>query len=257
MRGAGVLALALLTGVSAPLHGQTTGPVRRTAARAPTAGDLTVVVTGGASLVPGTIEQSFAVAINAEPAPIAATLSTDPGAFVEGGLRLHLTPRLTIGAVAFFSRSAASGHVVASVPHPFYFDQLREVQGDAAGLRRREYGAHVEIGYPVMIGSRQVRLFAGPSFFHVERALVTGVEYADAYPFDTATFTDAVSATATGAAPGVNVGAETTWRLGRSSALAVLARYARARLTLPGAGGSAAEVSAGGLQLGLGVRATF
>jgi hypothetical protein len=257
MRRSVVLALALLIGAAANVHAQASRVARQTPARPATAGNVTVVVTGGASLVPGTIEQSFTVPINAEPAPVAASLTTDAGPFVEGGLRLHLTSRLTIGAVAFYSRSAASGHVVASVPHPFYFGQLREVEGDAEGLVRREYGAHVEIGYPLTILSREVRLFAGPSFFHVERALITSVAYADAYPFDTAVFTGAVSATVTGAEPGFNVGAESTWRLGRAYTVAALARYSRATMTLPGAGGSTAEVTAGGIQIGLGVRATF
>jgi hypothetical protein len=252
------MAIALLVALAHDVEAQTG---RRTATRADRATastrTLTLVLNGGVAIVPGRFTHAVTARINAEDAPIRSELTAAASAFAEGGVRMQFASRITLGAVGFFSPATLSGRVDAQLPHPFYFNQPRQVSGDTSGLTRREAGAHLDVGYPLSIGSRSVRLFGGPSLIRVEQALVTGIEYTDAYPFDTATFTGVTAARARRWAPGVNAGAETAWQLGRSSELAALVRYSRARVTLTSAAGDTAEVTAGGVHAGIGLRVRF
>ncbi len=58
-------------------------------------------------------------------------------------------------------------------PHPFFFNQLREVTGDAPNLTRTETAVHVQAMYFINpSGPLRLVLSAGPSFFNVEQDLV-------------------------------------------------------------------------------------
>ena len=218
---------------------------------------IVLVGNGGAAIVPGSLTQSFSTTINAEEAPIAATLSHGPAPFVEGGLQAHVAGRFSVGAVGFVANGTSSGTVDASIPHPFFFNQRRDVSGDVSGLPRRTLGAHVDAGIDVPIGSRRIRLVGGPSLVRVEQAVVTDVQYTDAYPYDTASFTGTTHMAARRFAAGFNAGAETTWRLGRRWEVAALLRYSRANVRLTVTPANTAELKAAAIELGAGLRIPF
>lgn len=254
------LLLALAFALAAPggLHAQ---PPRRPGSRPsrPVASTppVTMIVNGGALMARRRITQAFGVSINAEEASIDSSLSAGASPFVEGGLRIAVTPTITVGAVAFYASGRASGTVDADIPHPFYFDRPRSVSGEVAGLTRRQTGVHVEIGAPLVIATREIRVFGGPSFVRLEQALVSGVQYADAYPFDTAEYTAATTTSARGWGAGFNVGAETGWPLARRANIALALRYSHVNVELAASPDDATRMPGGGLQAGAGLRLRF
>jgi hypothetical protein len=221
-------------------------------------GRLRVVVNGGAIAAPGSFGQRFTLTRNVEAAPVTTDLSLAPGGIFEVGARVRVHRRLSIGAVGFVASSTASGTLDARLPHPFYFNQPRDVSGELSGLTRRERGVHVELAVPLHVSERnELTLLGGPSYFDVEQALITDLTYTESYPYDTATLDDTTSTTVKKTGPGFNVGAELTRRVSRSAQLALLGRYSRGTLTLSAAEGNESDVHAGGIMIGAGLRFAF
>src|SRR4029079_15604800 len=61
----------------------------------------------------------------------------------------------------------------ASVPHPFFFNRPRDVEGEAAGIKREELAVHVQ-ARATFVPTRRVHavVFGGPSFFSVKQGIV-------------------------------------------------------------------------------------
>ena len=188
---------------------------------------------------------------NVEDEPVTTDLKVGLAGYFDAGVRIRVTRRLSVGATGFFSPGSAAGSVDAKVPHPFYFGQPRDVSGDVSTLEHREVGAHIDLAYPVSVSSsREVTFFGGPSYIRVQQDLVTDVRYSESYPYDTATFASATTASVQKGGVGFNVGADATWRLGRSLRAGGLVRYSRADLTLSPASGNDVGLRAGGLHVG-------
>src|SRR6185295_549784 len=124
---------------------------------------------------------------------------------VGGGVRVWRN--LGVGlAVSRFTR-AGGGSVTAQVPHPFFFNRLRPVSGEASGLEREETGVHAQVLWVIPISGRwQVGLSGGPSWFKVGQDLVQSVSVTQSYPYDTATFAGFTAARRTGSRVGFNAG---------------------------------------------------
>jgi hypothetical protein len=250
-----VMAGALLLAASTA-HAQSARRPRRPA-RAPS-DRVRLVVNGSAQFAPGSFGQRFTLTRNVESAPVTTDLSLATGGVFEAGARLRVHRRLRIGVVGFVASATASGTLEAQLPHPFYFNQPRKVSGDLSGLTRKERGVHLELAVPLRVSSRnELILLGGPSYFAVDQALVTDLTYSDSYPYDTATLDDTSSTVAKKAGPGFNAGVELTRQVSRSARVALLGRYARGTVTLSAGDGNEAEVHAGGLQVGVGLRFAF
>lgn len=256
MRRALVMAAAIL----AVAHGANaqTGTRQAQTGRAstpPVSERFRILLDGGPQITPGSFGQAFTLTRNAEDAPVSTDLEMGPSGFFDGGARFHVTRTLSVGAVGFFASGSASGTLDAQIPHPFYFGQPRDVTGELSGLARTEFGAHMELAYPVLVSpSLEITAFGGPSWIHLEQELVTDLTYSESYPYDTAAFKSAATTAATNSALGFNVGADVTWRLGRSLRGGALVRYSQANVTLSPASGNTVDLRAGGLQVGAGLR---
>ena len=193
-----------------------------------------------------------------EQATVDANYNGEPGAFFDGGVSFRLWKRLGAGvALSRFSRDA-SADVDARIPHPFFDNQHRQVAGTADGATRAENGIHLQLTYTAdSNGALKVVFSGGPSYFDVEQDVVSGVQYAETFPFDEATFTaaDLTRTSATGF--GFNVGADIAWMFGRQFGVGGLVRYSRASVGLDTDDGRSIAVKAGGLQAGAGVRIRF
>jgi hypothetical protein len=257
MRRAMAMATLLVAATAGPLQAQTRGgrPASPGAGTQPVVERVRILFDAGASIVPGSFGQDFTLTRNAEDAPVSTNLTMGTSVFFDGGARIRVGRRVSIGAVGYLASGSADGTLDAQVPHPFYFGQPRDVAGNVSGLARREIGAHMELVLPVSVSPRfEIMAFGGPSYIHLEQDLVTDLTYSEAYPYDTATFRSATTTTASKGAFGFNVGADLTWRLGRSLRGGALVRYSQADVTLPAASGNDATVRAGGLQVGAGLR---
>ena len=92
-------------------------------------------------------------------------------------------------AYSFYQNNNSTAAVSASIPHPFQFNQDRQIQRESASLQRREQVLHLSALYAVPVGSNLIS--ACPAVRHCSSSIpdfVDNVLYDETYPFDTATF---------------------------------------------------------------------
>jgi hypothetical protein len=175
---------------------------------------------------------------------------------VGGGVRLWKNLGAGV-SVSYFTRDDMAA-TTSSFPHPFFFNQPREVTGEATGVQRTETAVHVQALYLVNPGGRlRIVLSGGPTFVTVEQDLVTEVAITETFPYDTATFASAQKSRQNGSAVTFNAGADVMWMLGRSFGVGGLVRFSRASVDLDAPGNRTITVDAGGVYAGGGIRILF
>jgi hypothetical protein len=101
-----------------------------------------------------------------------------------------------------------------------------------------------------------VTIFGGPSFFQVEQTIVTNFDYSESYPFDTATFSRAITNTQSESKMGFNVGGDVAYFFSNDVGVGGTLQYSGATVEMTVPSGTA-DVKAGGLQVGGGLRLRF
>jgi hypothetical protein len=203
------------------------------------------------------VSQSFSVQKNFEDAPISVDIDEKSGVLVDGGVVFRLIGPIGMGFDLSVVTHDTDAGVTASVPHPFFFRQPRNIEGTTPATRR-EVAGHIEAVYLLPGARLDVMIFGGPSLFSVRQTLVTDVVYSESFPFDTATFSSAQTATSTSkTAIGFNVGVDVTWKFSRTVGVGGMARFARGQATLNATNNAAMKVDAGGLLAGGGIRLAF
>lgn len=204
------------------------------------------------------LRDQFSFESNAEAATVDASYPGRTGLLVEGAAGIRL--RRSIGVAVAASRASRSGRasVTAALPHPFFDNRDRTVQGEADAISRTETAIHAQIYTDLRPRGRwRARLFAGPSYITVEQELVTEVRATETFPFDTAEFGSALTARADGSGIGFNAGVDLHRMLSRRVGAGVLVRYARANIDLNAPGARTVSTEGGGLQAGAGLRVLF
>ena len=212
---------------------------------------------GGVQTV-GSMADRFTFEQHAEDGSIDAGYPGITAGLVDVSAGVRIWKRLGIGAGV--TRAFASGEatVRAEVPHPFFIDQHRSVEGTATDMSRDETAVHVQVYWePRMTGRLQFRLFAGPSFIDVQQELVDGVDVTESYPFDDAAFRNARVGGASGSGIGGHAGVDLSWMPARQFGAGVLLRYARAGVDLNAPASRTVSSDAGGFQAGIGMRVVF
>lgn len=218
-----------------------------------------ISVNGGAQAPTSTLSDTFTVPQFVENETIAVKYRTRVGAFVAGSGGYRFGKHFGIAA----GFSAAPLHdrvdVAADVPHPFFFNQFRHVQGTSS-LNRTEAAANLMLAWTgPLTRSRRLRMIveAGPSAVHVSQPLVSGVQYSQAYPYDTATFVDVMTNRGSRTALGLNASADVFWMFARHRVgVGGLAQVVHASMVENRGAGSNSNVhvSVGGAQVGVGIR---
>jgi hypothetical protein len=231
-----------------------------TPAVAQPAGLPRIVINVDAGIQPQATTFSGATAepIYLETASFTSDYRVGSGAMVDTGAALGLTKRIGVGVtVSWFSR-ADTADVNGTVPHPFFYGQLRPLSGTVDAGTRREINTHLNALFMVPLRSR-VRLIVegGPTWFSVRQPLIDHVAFTESYPYDTATFASAGSSQASDTHVGFNVGADISIPLAKAFGVGGIARYAHARTTLTTATGASVTADLGGLQVGGGIRLAF
>jgi len=205
---------------------------------------------------PGTtrIAQSIVFEQNVEAEPVTARLPRSAVPFFDAGVAERLVGNVGVGVAVSYASGSGDADVRAEIPHPFYFDRLRPVTGQAFGVRHRELAVHTDLVYLMALHSIDLALSGGPSFFRVGQDLVSEVSVTEAYPYDTATFSRATLTRATKSRVGYNAGVDVTWRVSRSWGVGGLVRFARARVPFALDGVDAGTVTVGGIQAAAGLR---
>lgn len=180
------------------------------------------------------------------------------GFLFDGGGGVRLWKNLGAGvAVSYFTHKDTASTTTRS-PHPFFFNQFREVTGEVPDVSRTETAVHVQAMYFINpSGPLRVVLSAGPSFYNVEQDLVTEVVLRETFPFDTAEFSSARTQKVKGSAPAFNAGADVMWMFGRTVGVGGILRFSKATVDLDAPTNRTISVDAGGFYAGGGVRILF
>jgi hypothetical protein len=234
------------------------GTIRRPAPRKPGEPRVTIVVSGGVESPAGTLADQVTFDRNVETERIDVKYPTTPGVLVDVGARVRVWKRLGFGVSVGHVTGDGTADVTASVPHPFLFNQPRTVTGKQSGMAREETGIHLQVQYAIPASKKvQVVIGAGPSHLKLTQDVVTDVNVTEEYPYDTATFRDAVTKGASTSVGGFNAGADVTWSLTRNVGFGGLVRYTRADADLDVRDGHTLAVKAGGVQAAAGIRFAF
>jgi hypothetical protein len=239
------LGLALLAGA---------GPA---AAQVETPSRARLFVNGAFSLGGLDYSETRSYTLFAEESTLDADYTADSAPGFELGLRYNF--RRGLGAEVAFSKTDRDGSVVVQtgLPHPFLFDQPREVSRTQDGFPYDETAFHFDLAYTKRSGSLELFAFGGGSLIKVKATVVgANLSVSQQYPFDTATLNALPSTTLEDTPFGFNVGGGLDYVMGRFG-LGGQVRYSRATAKLVPSEGNTLEVSAGGFQAAVGVRLFF
>lgn len=186
-----------------------------------------------------------------------STYKVPTGVMFDGGGIARLWHGLGAGVAVSAFTSRNDFNITAQMPHPFFFNQMRTIEG-TVNARHAETTVHVLGAYYVPLTPRlNVIVSAGPSHFSVEQKLVRSVTAIELYPFDTAQFGTADLEVFNTTAWGFNAGADLSWMFSRNFGVGGLVRFAKATIELTPTGRAAVKMDAGGFQAGGGVRIGF
>jgi opacity protein-like surface antigen len=251
------LTLAVTLAISAVAEAQTRPAPRPTAGARPVISERVFISVDGIYQVGSNdFSDSATIRENVENGRFETdyTVKAGPAFNISGGGLLWRNLAVGVG-VTRFSKSTATA-LNASIPHPFFFNQPRSVTGQHEGSRS-ELAVHVQVRGMIPVSDRlQAAVFGGPSFFTVEQSIVNDFDYAESYPFDTATFTRAVADTQSESKIGFNVGGDVAYFFTRQVGVGFTAQYSGATVEMTVPSGTA-DVKAGGGQIGGGLRLRF
>ena len=216
---------------------------------------VAVSIIGGYQVTESTFSQSVTFEQYSEPGSLTTTYTHERRPVADIGATVRVWRNFGVGVSGSHSDDSGTAQVHALVPHPFVFNQPREVNG-LADVTFTETVLHVQAAYWAQLTPRlDIVVSGGPSFFRVEQDFVSDVAFSETDPFNTATFEGATVERKQRSVTGANIGGEVGWRLARHFGLAGAVRYSRATADFPDT--SATPVRVGGLHLGGGVRLLF
>ena len=187
---------------------------------------------------------------------IATTYPGGGGLVASGAVGFRIWKQLSAGVGVSHTSRSDDAAIDASLPHPFFDNQPRQISG-TANATHEEMGVDVKIGWTVPLSPRmRLILSGGPSFITVHQGVVTGVKYSESYPYDTAQFATADVTTASKGATGFNAAADVFWLFSRHFGAGGLVQVTHAHVSLS-VDGRALPLDAGGVQAGGGLRLVF
>ena len=215
------------------------------------------VVSAGAALAAPGYTSTAVFKVHAEDATLSAdaTVGIGPAFGARGGVRVW--KNLAIGGGLEFTSTSQSLDVTGSLPHPFQFNQPRDVEGTASGLARVETLAAFEVSWLVALARRvDMFVFGGPAYIGVRQDMATRIQFTESYPYDTATFTGVETASVSGGAVGATAGVDVSYLVTKRFGVGGQLRYSYASATLTPST-QPATVGLGGLHAAFGARILF
>jgi Outer membrane protein beta-barrel domain len=209
----------------------------------------------GAQIGSNDFSETHSEPLNAEQKTFTANYAVKTGLEFEIGGGWRIWHNLFAGATYSRFHDSRAADITAQIPHPFFFNQPRSISGSSSDLAHDENAAHISLWWIVPAGRRfEVGIFGGPSIIGVSQGLVTDVQYAETYPYDTATFSQAIVADASKTAFGVHGGLDVTWLLNKQIGVGGSVRYSHASVDLSTPSGGSVSFDAGGLQAAVTVK---
>jgi hypothetical protein len=214
-------------------------------------------VSGGIQPTVNSFDDAFERELNQETERVTIEYPVKSGVVIAASGGLRVWKRLALGLGVTRYNRVASATVKASLPHPFFDNQFREIEGTTR-TTRNETGAHLLIGWMMPL-SDKIRLMvtAGPSVLSMSQTLVTEVQFTETFPYDVAEFAGTTTTNASRTATGFNAGADVFWMFSRRIGAGGLVQITRARVRQNAGSGRTISVDAGGAQAALGIRFVF
>lgn len=176
----------------------------------------------------------------------------------EASIAVRLRERFGLGLTWSSSAHDDDADIVGRLPHPFFHESHRTVEGTGGGLSRDETAVHLSLRWRVRSGKKSdLTLFGGPSHIELEYDLVSGVRFHQAYPFDTASYAGVLAETTSGNAVGFHIGADIVRWLNETVGLGFLVRFSEASIHLDAPSGGRVAIDGGGLDAALELRFRF
>lgn len=173
------------------------------------------------------------------------------------GATYSLMGKLAVGASFEMLNASSSESFRASLPHPFFFDSDRMVDGEESALSYDEKAINFLVGYTGSSGKILLSAYGGPSYFWTRTELIDDFTYSEDYPFDEASL-DALQTRAYDSNQfGFNLGGWVGYQLLKQLAVGADVRYTWAKPKFTTSAGNEIELTAGGVRLGAGVRFLF
>ena len=216
-----------------------------------------VNVNGGYQVSSTDFTHSVVFPVNAEEVTSTPDYAVDAGLFfdISGGVRVWRNLAVGVGFSRFNTGSEAV--VAAALPHPFFFDRERPVSGTAIAARE-ETAVHIQAQWVIPVSDVvEVAVFGGPTFFTVEQDLVSGINFTDIFPFETATFVSASVQQQSESAVGFHVGADIAVYFTPNVGVGGLVRFSRATVDFSSIDGGTVSADTGGVHVGGGLRLRF
>ena len=215
------------------------------------------VVSAGAQLAAPGYTSTAVFKVHAENATLNANASIGVGPVfgARGGVRVW--KNMAVGAGLAVAATSQTLDVTGRLPHPFQFNQFREVEGTADGLARLETLVALELSWYVALARRvDMFIFGGPAYINVRQDMATRIQFSESYPYDTATFTGVQTTSMSGGGFGATAGVDVFYLVTRHVGIGGEVRYAYASTTLTPSE-QPAKVGLGGLQAAFGARILF
>jgi hypothetical protein len=175
---------------------------------------------------------------------------------IGGGVRLWHNLAAGISFTSYSDGTSAT--VSASIPDPLFFDQPHSSSLTVDGLDHKERAVHVSALFMIPLMNRlDVAVFAGPSFFSLEKELITDVTVPSGGTSISAATTGTIDRSATGGHVGFDLQYTVLPNVGGRMGIGagVFVRYGSASIDAPEVNEGKIEV--GGLNYGVGLRIRF
>ena len=214
-------------------------------------------VSGGVQLTNNSFSDAFDLTLYTEPEHVTVAYPAKSGLLIAGSGAYRVWRELFVGLGVTRYSSSGDAQVTAQLPHPFFDNTYRNIEGTTAKTRT-EVGAHVLFGW-MLRPTRTVRvlLTAGPSYITATQPIVTEVTFTETYPYDTAQFTGVKTTENSRGAAGFNAGADVFWMFGKNIGAGGLVQFTHARVKAPANAGRSVTFDAGGGQVAAGLRFLF
>jgi len=232
------------------------GPAARAPKRTPIQGLLSI--NGVYSVTSNDFRETVSFRESAEQGQFETAYTVKSVKGFSAGAGAMLSPHFGIGASV--ERSTASTPVAFSgaLPHPFFFERPRNISADISGLKREELALHAELRAVWPVHPRvQLAVVGGPSLFRVSQRIVSDFTYTQSYPYDEAQFATSETLMATKTRIGFNIGGDAAFFFTRQIGIGAKVSMSRTTVDLPIDDDREAEVEAGGLITGIGLRLRF
>ena len=215
------------------------------------------VVSAGAQLAAPGYTSTAVFEVHAEDATLNANASIGVGPVfgARGGVRVW--KNMAVGAGLEMAATSQTLAITGRLPHPFQFNQYREVEGTESGLDRTEALVAFELSWLVALARRvDMFVFGGPAYISVRQEMATRIQFTETYPYGTADLTGVETATMRGGGFGVTAGLDVSYLVTKHLGLGGEVRYSYASTTLTPSD-QPAKVGLGGLQAAFGARILF